>query len=70
MKTKNSRRSAFAILRLLAASLLCLAAGMLTLFALVPLAQQPDNNTQTTSSSRWLMRLASTLGIQSPSQRM
>src|SRR5437879_3122067 len=69
MKIKNSRRSAFFNLRILAASLLCLAAGMLTLFALVPLAQQPDNNTQTTSSSRWLTRLASTLGLESPSKR-
>jgi hypothetical protein len=69
MKIKNSRRFAFFNLRVLAASLLCLTAGMLTLFALVPVAQQLNNNKQTTSSSRWLTRLASTLGIQSPGQR-
>src|SRR5213593_2883099 len=69
MKIRNSRRSAFFNLRVLAASLLCLAAGMLTLFAVVPLAQQADDNTQTTSSSRWLTRLASTLGIESLSKR-
>ena len=32
-------------------------------------AQQPDNNTQTIRSSRWLTRLASTLGIVSRAQR-
>ena len=42
---------------------------MLTLFALVPVAQQLNNNKQTTSSSRWLTRLASTLGIQSLTRR-
>ena len=40
---------------------------MLTLFAFAG-AQQPDNNTQTIRSSRWLTRLASTLGIMSQSQ--
>jgi hypothetical protein len=69
MKIKNSRRAAFYNLRLVAASLLCFAAGMLAMFAFVPLAQQPDNSAQTTSSSPWLTRLASTLGMQSPSQR-
>lgn len=64
MKIRNFRRAAFFNLRLLAASLLCLAAGMLGLFAFVPLAPQPDNST--TSPSRWLTRLASTLGISSP----
>jgi hypothetical protein len=64
MKMKNNRRSAFVILRALISSLLCLAAGMLILFALVPLAQ-----TQTTSSSGWMTRLASTLGIDSPANR-
>ena len=67
MKIKNSRRAAFFNLRVLIASLLFLTAGMLTLFAFA-VAQQPDNNTQTTSSSRWLTRLASTLGIMSQSQ--
>ena len=65
MKIKNVRRSAFVTLRALIASLLCLTAGMLTLLAFAG-TQQPDNNTQRTSSSRWLTRLASTLGIQSP----
>src|SRR6185295_15258095 len=36
MKTKNVRRSAFVTLRLLVASLLCLTAGLITLFALEP----------------------------------
>ena len=64
MKIKNSRRAAFFKPRLLVASLLCIAAGMLTLFAF-GFAQQPDARSQTTSSFRWLTRLASTLGIQS-----
>ena len=41
---------------------------MLTLFAFAG-AQQPDNNTQTIRSFRWLTRLGSTLGIVSRSQR-
>ena len=69
MKIKNFRCAAFSNLRALIASLLCLTAGMLTLLAFVSVAQQPDNNRQTTNSSRWLTRLASTLGIASPSQR-
>ena len=64
MKTKNSRRSAFVILRLLAASLLCLTAGMLTLFALGG-TEQSHNNRETTSLPHWLTPLASTLGINS-----
>src|ERR1700704_1118672 len=68
MKIKNVRRTAFFNLRLLIASLLCLTAGMLTLLAFAG-TQQRDNNRQTTSSSRWLTRLASTLGISSPSKR-
>ena len=68
MKMKNFHRAAFFNLRALIASLLCLTAGMLTLFALAP-AQPPANNTQTTASSGWLTRLASTLGMESPSQR-
>ncbi|MGI8480607.1 MAG: hypothetical protein ACR2MF_00820, partial [Chthoniobacterales bacterium] len=67
MKTKNSRR-AFFNLRALFASLLCLTAGMLTLFAF-GVAQQPDDKRQTTIPARWLTRLASTLGIQSPAER-
>ena len=39
MKTKNVQRSAFVILRVLIASLLCLTAGMLSLFALGALPQ-------------------------------
>src|SRR5438874_11039623 len=66
MKTKNLRRTMFN-LRVLIASLLCLTAGMLTLFAVAG-APQPANNTQTTGSSRWLTRLATTLGIQSLTQ--
>ena len=65
MKTQNPRRAGFSILRTLVASLLCLVAGMLTLFAFVSVAQQPDNKEQATYSSRWFTRLASTLGIQS-----
>jgi hypothetical protein len=64
MKIKKFRRTAFFNLHVLIASLLCLAAGMLTLFALGPLAQA-DNNTQTIRSSRWLTRLASSVGIKS-----
>jgi len=67
MKIKNPHSAAFFNLRFLAAFLLFLTAGMLTLFAFAG-AQQPDNNTQTVSSSRWLTRLASTLGIMSQSQ--
>jgi hypothetical protein len=69
MKIKNLRRAAFFNLRVLIASFLCLTAGMLTLFAFVLVAQQPDNKRQATDSSRWLRRLAFTLGIASPSQR-
>src|SRR2546430_4074075 len=67
MKIKKFRRTAFFNLRVLAASLLFLTAGMLTLFALAPLAQ-PDNNTQTIRSSRWLTRLASSVGIEPRAQ--
>jgi hypothetical protein len=67
MKTKNnSRRASFFNLRALIASLLFLTAGMLTLFAFA--GAQPDNNTQTIRSSRWLTRLASTFAIMSQSQ--
>jgi hypothetical protein len=69
MKTKNSRRAAFSTLRALIAFFLCLTAGMLTLLAFGPLAQQPDNKRQTTSSSGWMTRLAATIGIKSPSHR-
>src|SRR4051794_36767051 len=67
MKIKNPRPAAFLNLRVLAAFLLFLTAGMLTLFAFAG-AQQPDNNIQTLHSSHWLVRLASTLGIMSQSQ--
>ena len=63
MKIKNPRTAAFLNFRVLAAFLLFLTAGMLTLFAFA--GAQPDNNTQTIRSSRWLTRLASTLGIMS-----
>jgi len=66
MKTKNLRRTFFN-LRVLITSLLCLTAGMLTLFAFAG-APQPANNTQTTGSSRWLTRLASSVGIGSRAQ--
>src|SRR5256885_7670040 len=66
MKTKNLRRTFFN-LRVLIASLLCLTAGMLTLFAFAG-APQPANNTQTTGLSRWLTRLASSVGIGSRAQ--
>jgi hypothetical protein len=68
MKIKNVHRSAFVTLRALISSLLCLAAGVFTLLAFAG-TQQPDNNTQRSSSPRWLTRLASTLGIESPSKR-
>src|SRR5438045_7377873 len=68
MKIKNPRRTAFFNLRVLAAFLLFLTAGMLTLFAFAG-AQQPDNNTQTIRSPGWLTRLASSLGIVSRAQR-
>ena len=61
MKRKNLRPVTFFNFRVLAASLLFLTAGMLTLFAFA--SAQPDNNTQTIRSSRWLTRLASTFGI-------
>src|SRR6266446_4614524 len=67
MKIKNPRPAAFFNFRVLAASLLFLTAGMLTLFAFAA-AQQPDHNTQTISSSGWLTRLASSLGIMPQSQ--
>ena len=67
MKTKKIRRSAFFNLRVLAAFLLFLTAGMLTLFAFAG-EQQPANNTQAIRSSGWLTRLASTLGIVSRAQ--
>ncbi|MCA1604534.1 MAG: hypothetical protein LC775_03425, partial [Acidobacteria bacterium] len=69
MKIKNSRHAAFFNLRVLIASLLCITAGMLTLFAVVATAPQPDNKSQTTSSSRWLTRLASSVGIDLSSTR-
>ena len=69
MKIKNSRRAAFSHLRVLIVSLLCLAAGMLTLFAFAPLAQQRDDNGQTTTASRWLTRLATTIGFESKANR-
>src|SRR5438067_2537858 len=68
MKIKNPRPAAFLNLRVLTAFLLFLTAGMLTLFAFAG-AQQPDNNTQTLRSSRWLTRLASSVGIVSRAQR-
>jgi hypothetical protein len=68
MKIKNIRRSAFITLRVLISSLLCVMAGILTLLAVAD-TQQPGNNTQRTSSSRWMTRLASTLGIESLSKR-
>ena len=41
---------------------------LVTLFAFAPIAQQRSSKGQTTNSSRWLTRLASTLGIESRSQ--
>jgi hypothetical protein len=66
MKTKNFHRAAFFNLRALIASFLCLTAGMLTLFAFLAIAQERDNK-QATKSSGWMTRLASNLGIKSPS---
>src|SRR5688500_17340486 len=70
MKIKNSRRGAFFNLRALVASVLCLAAGMLTLFAFSSAAGEPDHKTQRTSLNRWLTRLATTIGIESNSHRV
>ena len=61
MKRKNVRRSAFLTLRVLIAAFFCLTAGMLALFAFAD-TQRPDNK-------RWLIRLASTLGVESLVQR-
>ncbi|PYJ67459.1 MAG: hypothetical protein DME76_15185 [Verrucomicrobia bacterium] len=66
MKIKNPRPATFFNFRVLAAFLLFLTAGMLTLFAFA--GAQPDNNTQTIRSSRWLTRLASSVGIESRAQ--
>jgi hypothetical protein len=68
MKLKQSHRAAFFNPRILIASLLCLVAGMLTLSAFVPLAQEPRNSTQS-STPRWLTRLAATVGIELPPAR-
>ena len=68
MKRKNYRRAAFVNLRTIFASLLCLTAVLVTLFAFSPIAQERSSKGQTTSSFRWLTRLASTLGIESRSQ--
>src|SRR5436190_5293158 len=67
MKIKNPRPAAFLNFRVLAASLLFLTAGMLTVLAFAG-AQQPDNNTQAIRSSRWLTRLASSVGIEPRAQ--
>jgi hypothetical protein len=63
MKMQNRRRAAFFSLRLLIASLLCLTAGMLALFAFA------NSNTPQNSSTRWLTRLASSVGVSSSSAR-
>ena len=68
MRIKNFHHAAFFKLRPIIAFLLCLTAGMLTLFAFVTIVPQSENK-QTMDSSRWLTRLGSTLGIKSPSQR-
>src|SRR3954453_10640152 len=68
MKLTNLRRAAFFNFRVVVATLLCLTATILTVFALVAIAHQ-SRNKSTTDSSRWMTRLASTLGIKSPSQR-
>jgi len=62
MKIHHSPRAAFFNLRPLVATLLCLTAGTLTLFAFVAIAQQRDDKQQSNSSA-WVARLASTLGI-------
>lgn len=67
MKITNPRRAAFVNVRALIASLLCLTAAGVTLLAVSP-AQQTDEKRQTTASSRWFARLASSLGITGASQ--
>src|ERR1041385_4979736 len=70
MKIKKIRHTAFFNLRTLIASLLCLAAGIFTLFAVGALAQADNNNNdaQTVRSTHWLTRLASSVGIASRTQ--
>ena len=66
MKIKNFHRAAFFNLRVVVASLSCLTAVMLVLFACLAIARQSENQT-TTNSSSWLTRLASKLGIEARS---
>ena len=68
MKIKNFGRAAFFNVRVLVASLLCLAAGMFALLAFVSIAQRPDNKRETTRASRWLTQLVSSVGIESRAQ--
>ena len=68
MKIKNPRRAGFFNPRVLLAFLLCLIAGMLTLLAFVPIAQEPGNSTPTSGSFRWVTRLASSVGIGLPAK--
>src|SRR6266404_7525357 len=68
MKIQKIRRPAFFNLRAFITSLLCLTAVILSLFAFGPVAQQRNSKGQTTTVSRWLTRLASSVGIESRSQ--
>src|SRR3954464_15978144 len=68
MKLKNFRRVAFFKLRVLLACLLCLMAGMLALVGVGAIAQQSGDG-QMATSSRWMTRLAGTLGILARAQR-
>src|ERR1044071_9727056 len=68
MKTRNVRRAAFFNFRALTAVLLCFAAVIVSLFAFTPLVQQRAGKRQTNTITRWLTRLASTVGIESQSQ--
>ena len=68
MKIKKIRRAAFSNLRAVIAFLLCFTAVLVTLFAFTPLVQPRDGKGQNTAASRWITRLASTVGIESRSQ--
>jgi hypothetical protein len=68
MKIQKSYRAASSNFRALTAVLLCLMAVIMSLFAFTPLVQQKDDRGHVTAISRWLTRLASSVGIEPRSQ--
>ncbi|MFN2475326.1 MAG: carboxypeptidase regulatory-like domain-containing protein, partial [Chthoniobacterales bacterium] len=68
MKTKYRRRAAFVSSRALLASLFCLTAGMLTLLAFAPGAQERNETGQGSSASRLLTRMVSAVRITAPAR--